>query len=62
MSDSSSKTVENYSMVGSEATMVGVTRATISSKIVERGEIFMVVLEAITFEVGVVIVSSWNKI
>ena len=62
VSASSSKTVENHSMVGSEATMDGVERATIISKIGEIGERFHVGLEAIIVNVGVTSVSSWIKI
>ena len=57
VSASSSKTIEKSSMVGSEVTMAGVNRATISSKIGERGESFPVGSEAITVEVGVTSVS-----
>ena len=49
-------------MVGSEATMNGVNRATISSKIGEIGERLRVGSEAIIVEVGVTSVSSWIKI
>ena len=61
VSASSSETVENHSMVGSEATMDGVERETIISKIGERGESFHVGLEAIIVNVGVTRVSSWIK-
>ena len=49
-------------MVGSETTADGFDRANVYSKIVERGEIFPVGLEAITVEVGATRVSSWIKI
>ena len=61
VSASSSKTVKDSSMVGSEATIDGVDRANVSSKIGEIGEIFPVGSEAITVEVGVTSVSSWIK-
>ena len=57
VSTSISEIVEKNSMVGSETTMAGVDRATISSKIVERGEIFHVGSEVITVEAGVTSVS-----
>ena len=49
-------------MVGSEATTVGVNRATVSSKVGERGEIFPAGSESITVEVGEMNVSSGIKI
>ena len=42
--------------------MAGVDRATNSSKIGERGEIFPMGSEAITVKVGVTIIFSWIKI
>ena len=60
--DSSSKTVDNSSVVGSEATTAGVDRATVYSKIGERGERFPVGSEAITVKVVATSVSSRIKI
>ena len=59
VSTSSSKTVENYYMVGSEATTAGVYRANVFSKIVESRENFHMGLEAIIVKVGATSVSSW---
>ena len=62
VSSPSSKTVDNSSMVGSEATTAGVDRENVSSKIGERGERFTVGLEEITVNVGETSVSYWIKI
>ena len=62
ISATSSETVDNSSMVGSEETMAGVNRDNISSKIGEIGESFTTGLEAITVKVGATNLSSWIKI
>ena len=62
VSASNSKTVDNSSMVGSEAITAAVNKSNVSSKIGERGEIFTVRLEAITVEVGTTSISTGIKI
>ena len=52
----SSETLDNSSMLGSEATTTGVDRANVSYKIGEIEEIFPVGLEVITVEVVATIV------
>ena len=56
------KTVDNYSMVCTEATTAGVDRVNVSSKIGERVEKSPIGYKSITVEVGATRVSSWIKI
>ena len=62
MSATSSKTVDNSYMVGSEATTAGVNIVDVYSKIGERGESFAVGSEEITVKVGATSASYGIKI